>query len=154
MHSRFGFTGNPPFGDNGPVDPRIPAQVDAADPDSIDSRRFLAKARRLVGRLGQEIAEKLLVAYYVMRDDATPAKAKATLAGALAYFLLPLDAAADVLPGIGLTDDAVAIALALAAVATSIRHRHVEMARETMRGWGLPVRDGIGASAAPLAEGD
>lgn len=106
-------------------------------PDGIDSKALLAKARRVVRRLGHEVVEKVLVAYYVMRDDATPARAKATLAGALAYFLLPTDAIADVLPAVGLTDDAMAIAMALAAVATSVRPRHLDRARQTLAGWGF-----------------
>ena len=121
--------------------PRVsgPARVglERLDPRQVDSRAVLAKSQRLLSRLGREAVEKVLVAYYVMRDDATPAKAKATLAGALAYFLLPTDAIADLLPGIGLTDDAMAITMALAAVATSIRRRHVEQARQTLVSWGL-----------------
>ncbi len=140
-----------PLTHNGPVS--TPA-VTPADPSSIDDRRLLARARRVLGRLGQEAVEKLLVAYFVMRDDATPAKAKATLAGALAYFLLPMDAVADLLPGIGFTDDSLAIALALAAVTTSIRHRHFEQARAAMAGWGMrPALDAPDA-AAPDAPGN
>lgn len=108
-----------------------------ADPGQIDDRALLTKARRVVRRLGSEVVEKVLVGYYVMRDDATPRRARLTLAGALAYFLLPTDAVADLLPAVGFTDDAMAIAMALAAVATSIRPRHLEAARATMSGWGL-----------------
>ena len=112
-------------------------QVPAAVPEQIDERALLAKAKRVLRRVGREVVEKVLVAYYVMRDDATPRRARLTLAGALAYFLLPADAVADVLPAIGFTDDAIAIAMALAAVATSIRPRHLEQARATLQGWGL-----------------
>lgn len=108
-----------------------------ADPAQIDDRALMAKARRVVRRLGAEVIEKVLIGYYVMRDDATPRRARLTLAGALAYFLLPTDAVADLLPAIGFTDDAMAIAMALAAVATSIRPRHRDLARATMQGWGL-----------------
>lgn len=109
----------------------------SADPEQIDDRALLGKARGVIRRLGVEVVEKVLVGYYVMRDDATPRRARLTLAGALAYFLLPADAVADVLPAIGFTDDALAIATALAAVATSIRPRHLEQARATLQGWGL-----------------
>lgn len=109
----------------------------SADPEEIDDRALMGKARRVVRRLGVDVVEKLLVGYYVMRDDATPRRARLTLAGALAYFLLPADAVADLLPAVGFTDDALAIAMALGAVATSIRPRHLEQARATLRGWGL-----------------
>lgn len=112
----------------------------SADPAKIDDRALLSKARGVVRRLGVDVVEKVLVGYYVMRDDATPRRARLTLAGALAYFLLPADAVADVLPAVGFTDDGLAIAMALAAVATSIRQRHLEQARTTLQGWGLAPR--------------
>lgn len=111
------------------------ADLEPADPDAIDGQAVLGRAKRVFGRVGREVVEKVLVAYYVMRDEATPTKARTVLAGALAYFLLPADAVADVLPAVGFTDDALAIALALAAVAASIRPRHLEQARTTMRTW-------------------
>lgn len=108
-----------------------------ADPAHIDERALLGKARGVARRLGVEVVEKVLIGFYVMRDDATPRRARLTLAGALAYFVLPADAVADLLPAVGFTDDALAIAMALAAVATSIRPRHLEQARTTLRAWGL-----------------
>ena len=118
-------------------EPDDAAEAGAGDPEAIDDRAVLGRARRAAGRVGREVVEKVLVAFYVMRDDATPTKARTILAGALAYFLLPTDAVADVLPAVGFTDDGVAIALALAAVAASIRPRHLARARETMATWGL-----------------
>lgn len=129
------------------------SELPVAEPESVDSARFMSKARAVLGRLGQEVVEKLLIAYFVMRDDATPRRAKMTLAGALAYFLVPFDAVTDVLPVVGFTDDAMAITLALAAVVTSIRRRHVRLAREVMQTWGMNVK-AIPADDDDAAAGD
>lgn len=67
-------------------------------------REFWRKARRVAARL--PFAEDLAAAYYCAFDRATPVQVKAALVGALAYFVLPLDAIPDMLPGVGFTDAA------------------------------------------------
>ena len=58
------------------------------DRDEARVRRdFWRKAARVAARL--PFAEDLLAAYYCAFDHATPVKVKATLVGALAYFVLP-----------------------------------------------------------------
>ena len=54
---------------------------------------------------------------------------KAALIGALAYFVLPLDAVPDVLPGVGFTDDAAVLLTALRMVAAHLRPEHHAAAR-------------------------
>jgi uncharacterized membrane protein YkvA (DUF1232 family) len=57
------------------------------DRDEARVRRdFWRKAARVAARL--PFAEDLLAAYYCAFDHATPVKVKATLVGALAYFVL------------------------------------------------------------------
>src|SRR4030095_11528066 len=62
-------------------------------------REFWHKARRVVA--GLPFAEDLLAAYYCAFDHATPIPVKASLVGALAYFVLPFDALPDVFPLLG-----------------------------------------------------
>lgn len=64
--------------------------------------------RRVVAQI--PFAEDLLAAYYCAFDRDTPLPVKATLVGALAYFVLPVDAILDMLPVIGFTDDAAVLA--------------------------------------------
>jgi uncharacterized membrane protein YkvA (DUF1232 family) len=64
--------------------------------------------------------EKALLLYYAMQQEKAPAWAKATIAGALGYFIVPLDAIADLTPAVGYADDLGVLALAIAAVATYI----------------------------------
>ena len=87
-------------------------------------------------RIGAVVLEKILTAYYAMIDPATPMKAKWTLAGALAYVVLPLDVIPDFLPG-GFVDDGAAIGAALYAVASVIKPEHGEQARAQMAAWGV-----------------
>lgn len=77
-------------------------------------------------------AGELLAAYYCAFDRATPLQVKVTLVGAIAYFVLPLDALPDVLPALGFTDDAAVLATALKLVASSIQPEHREAARATI----------------------
>ena len=72
--------------------------------------KFWRKLRGVVARI--PFAEDLLAAYYCAFDRATPLHVKATLVGAIAYFVLPVDAIPDVLPVIGFTDDAAVLAAA------------------------------------------
>ena len=90
-------------------------------------REFWRKARRVAARL--PFAEDLLAAYYCAFDRATPVQVKAALVGALAYFVLPLDAVPDVLPVVGFTDDAAVLLTALCMVAGHVRPEHRAAAR-------------------------
>jgi uncharacterized membrane protein YkvA (DUF1232 family) len=77
-------------------------------------------------------AEDLLAAYYCAFDRATPVQAKAALVGALAYFVLPVDAMPDVLPFVGFTDDAAVLLTALRMVGAHMRPEHRDAARAAL----------------------
>ncbi|MBI2714240.1 MAG: DUF1232 domain-containing protein [Rhizobiales bacterium] len=100
------------------------------DKDSALRRSFRRKTRRVAARL--PFAEDLLAAYYCAFDRDTPLQVKATLVGAIAYFVLPLDAIPDVLPVLGFTDDAAVLAIAIKLVASSIRPEHKKAARDAL----------------------
>jgi uncharacterized membrane protein YkvA (DUF1232 family) len=57
---------------------------------------------------------------------------KGTVAAALAYFILPIDAVPDLMPIIGLSDDASVLAAAFAAVSAFVGDEHREKARAWM----------------------
>ena len=107
----------------------------------LDVNGFWAHVTAWVSRLGKAAVEKLLVAYYVAIDEQTPPWARASLIAALAYFGLPIDVVPDVIPVIGFSDDMAVLASALVAVGVCIRWRHVRSARNTMRTWGMKVKD-------------
>jgi uncharacterized membrane protein YkvA (DUF1232 family) len=95
-----------------------------------DEKRFWTKVRRVVARI--PFAEDLVAAYYCALDRDTPGYVRATLLGAVAYFVLPTDLVPDFLAGLGFTDDATVIAAAIAAVGRHLEPRHRERARERL----------------------
>ena len=98
--------------------------------DNTLRRSFWRKTRRVATHI--PFAEDLLAAYYCAFDRATPLQVKATLLGALAYFVLPIDAIPDVLPVLGFTDDAAVLATAVKLVSSSIRPEHRDAARHML----------------------
>jgi uncharacterized membrane protein YkvA (DUF1232 family) len=77
-------------------------------------------------------AEDLVAGYYCALDPATPPRVRAVLLGALAYFVLPLDAIPDLLAGVGFTDDVTVLVATLALVRSHIRPVHREAARRAL----------------------
>ena len=77
-------------------------------------------------------AEELLTAYYCAFDRTTPFHVRAGLLAALAYFVLPFDFMPDLLPIIGLSDDAAVLAAAIKLVFSHIEPEHRTAAREAM----------------------
>lgn len=88
---------------------------------------FVAKLRRTLGRV--PFAEEACAAYYCAIDPATPARVRAILIGALAYFVVPTDALPDFVAMLGFTDDATVFWLAIQAVSGHIREPHRGRAR-------------------------
>jgi uncharacterized membrane protein YkvA (DUF1232 family) len=84
---------------------------------------------------GREVVLKALMLYYAMIDDNTPVWAKGVIAGALGYFILPVDAIPDFTPVIGYSDDLGVLAAALATVALHVTVTHRRRAEETLGQW-------------------
>lgn len=89
--------------------------------------RFWQKLRGSLARI--PFAEKVIAAYYAAIDPATPFRSKAILMGALAYFVMPIDAIPDFITILGFTDDAAVLMLALRTVSTNMLPRHYDQAR-------------------------
>jgi uncharacterized membrane protein YkvA (DUF1232 family) len=104
----------------------------AARDERTVREKFWESLKRVARNL--PFAEDLVAAYFCAFDPATDFKVKATLLGALAYFVLPIDILPDMLPMVGFTDDAAVLALALKTVASAIRPDHRDKARETLQG--------------------
>jgi len=110
------------------------AQERMARDEASVRRGFWDKIGRLATRI--PFAEDLLTAYYCAFDRGTPMHVRAALLGALAYFVLPFDGLPDVLPALGLTDDAAVLAAALKLVLSHIGPAHREAARQAMARFG------------------
>lgn len=91
------------------------------------ARGFLPKIKRVAARV--PFAAEALSVWWCARDPATPAAAKGMMMAALAYFVLPTDVIPDILPALGMTDDAAVIAAVIAIVGKNLRPRHREAAK-------------------------
>jgi len=103
--------------------------------DAFSENRFWDKLKKYALLAGTEVVEKALLLFYAMQEEKAPAWAKATIAGALGYFIVPLDAIADLTPAVGYADDLGVLALAVAAVATYINDDVRKKAAEKMHAW-------------------
>jgi len=96
---------------------------------------FWSKLKKYATTAGREVVEKALLLYYAAQEEKAPKWAKATIASALGYFIVPLDAVTDLTPGIGYVDDLGVPALAIAAVAAYINDDVRARAAAKMQDW-------------------
>lgn len=84
--------------------------------EEFNERRFWHKLKAVAKKAGYSLLEKALWLYYTAQKPDTPKWAKTAIYAALAYFILPLDAIPDFIPGIGYSDDLSILASALLSV--------------------------------------
>src|SRR6185369_1553389 len=92
--------------------------------------RFWSTFRKAARQI--PFAEDLVAAYFCALDPATPGTVRATLLGALAYFILPFDIIPDFIAGLGFTDDATVLLAAIGMVRGHITPIHREAARRAL----------------------
>jgi uncharacterized membrane protein YkvA (DUF1232 family) len=88
---------------------------------------FWHKVRQTLGKV--PFTEDAVAAFYCAADSATPLPIRATLFGALAYFMMPFDAIPDFIVGLGYTDDVAILIAAYTAARVHITEAHREKAR-------------------------
>lgn len=91
---------------------------------------FWPKIRRTAARI--PFAGQALSVWFAARDPRTPAAAKGIMLGALAYFVLPVDAIPDIFAVVGFTDDAAVFAALLATLGANIKPRHRDQAEDAL----------------------
>lgn len=77
---------------------------------------FFAKLLKYAKVIGVNLVYKALQLYFVLQKSELSAADKAIVFAALGYLISPLDFLPDPTPGVGYTDDALAVALAFAKV--------------------------------------
>ncbi|SDZ86006.1 YkvA family protein [Microbulbifer marinus] len=103
--------------------------------DKYSDDSFWEKVKKYAKDAGFEVIEKALWLYYAYQEKSTPAWAKATIIGALGYFISPLDAIPDLTPVVGYADDLGVLALAVGTVATYITDEVKAKAAEKLKEW-------------------
>lgn len=95
----------------------------------LDQDSLWKKIKSVAKKAGREIIKLVLVLFYCLLDDDTPAWARATIIGALVYFISPIDAVPDFLPA-GYVDDLAVLGAAAGVVAAHIKSEHRRRAQE------------------------
>lgn len=93
-------------------------------------RGFWPKVRTTIGKV--PFVEDAVAGYFCATDRKTPIWVRATLMGALAYFVVPADMIPDFVAGLGFTDDATVILATLRAISGHMNEEHRSRARETL----------------------
>ncbi|WP_370874373.1 YkvA family protein [Amorphus orientalis] len=112
------------------VEPEILAPEHEFAQEEVVRSRFWRTLKRAVGQI--PFVEDVVAAYYCALDPQTPLRVRATLFGALGYFVLPTDAVPDILLGIGFADDISVLVGAIALASTHIKDEHRREARRAL----------------------
>ena len=103
--------------------------------EKYSERAFWKKVRKYALKIGKAGLERALRLYYASQDPKVPPWARATVYGALGYFIWPLDAIADIAPGLGFTDDIGVMASALAIISSHITPKIRKKAAKKVSEW-------------------
>lgn len=104
-------------------------------PDAFSQESFWQKVRGFAARAGRRVIHSALLLYFCFRDPGTPGWVKASIAGALGYFIFPADAVPDVTPLLGYSDDLGVLTAALTYLATHVKPEHRQRAEEKLKTW-------------------
>lgn len=115
------------------LDPKHQLPAVVARNEKTVSDGFWRKLLKVAGRI--PFAEEAAAAWFCARDPETPARVRAMLLAALAYFVTPVDFIPDFVAVFGFTDDATVLMAALGLVSSYMKPRHRKAAREAL---GLP----------------
>lgn len=115
---------------DGEVLPPEPSADETARNETAVKKGFWRTLKRAARQI--PFTHDLVAAYYCAMDPAVPLKVRATLLGALAYFVAPFDLVPDVIVGLGFTDDATILMAAITMVAAHITQLHRERAKKAL----------------------
>lgn len=90
---------------------------------------LLNKIKKNFSKAGVSVVYGALLLFYSLKDPSVPMKAKATIIGALGYFIAPLDLIADPIPVAGYGDDLAAIITALGIISIYLTEETKQKAR-------------------------
>lgn len=86
--------------------------------------KLFPKIYQIYNCLSKDTLKLILSLYACLRDKSTPFFAKSIIIGAFGYLILPMDVSPDMIPGIGLTDDALVLTYAAYQVQKYLKDKH------------------------------
>lgn len=105
-----------------------------AEPDKKDEKTVRRKFWATLAKAADQIpfTEDLVAAYYCAFDTKTPMRVRATLVGALAYFVFPFDALPDFLALVGFSDDVAVLTVVISTISGHMTEAHRLAARKAI----------------------
>ncbi|WP_420818706.1 YkvA family protein [Oceanobacillus picturae] len=111
--------------------------MDAADisqhEEHFSEERFWKKVQKFSKKAGTSVVYAVLLLYYTLQKPDVPMKVKATIVGALGYFILPLDVIPDFAIGAGYADDLSVVLFALIQVAIYVDDATKRKAKDKLK---------------------
>ena len=96
---------------------------------------LMAKIRKFYVKAGQKVIYAVLLLFYVFKNPGVEFKTKLTIAAALGYFIVPVDAVFDLAPILGYTDDLGVLVYTLVRISSLITPEIKHQARQKMNEW-------------------
>lgn len=118
-------------GDILPPGTETPVDKQKAKTDEINVRRDFWKTFRKALRY-IPFSNELVASYFCALDPKTPFHVRATLLGALAYFVLPIDMVPDFIIGLGFSDDMTVLGATLLRLRQYITDDHRAQAKDAL----------------------
>lgn len=100
----------------------------------FDDSAFIEKVRLVAGKASSVVVYAALILYYLLSDKAIPPRNKLIIVAALGYFIFPADLIADIIPGLGFTDDIAFLSYAISTVSSYLTSEVKEKAMQKMKG--------------------
>jgi uncharacterized membrane protein YkvA (DUF1232 family) len=97
--------------------------------------KFWDKLKAHAKKAGSSVVYAVLLLYYTLQRSDVPIKTKATIIGALGYFIMPIDLVPDFLVGMGYVDDLGALGIALLQVVMYIDENIKFKAKGKLQEW-------------------
>lgn len=98
-------------------------------------KKLWDKVGRVAKKAGVSAIYAVLLLYYTLQKPEVPNKVRATIVGALGYFILPIDLLPDTFVGIGYVDDLTILVTALYQATSYIDDDVKGKAREKVEAW-------------------
>ncbi|MCR2820030.1 YkvA family protein [Lederbergia panacisoli] len=101
--------------------------------EHFSEEKFWTKIQKISKRAGTSVVYAVLLLYYALQKPEVPLKIKATIVGALGFFILPLDIIPDFAVGVGYVDDLSVVIFALVQVALYVDDNIKTLAKNKLK---------------------